>query len=59
MTLNRVFNAIYQYVGQDWRNGDLYEGLTSAADPILVPGIGYLVYVNPAAVIAIEIHRPL
>lgn len=60
VTLNWVFNALYQYVGQDWGNGYLDEGLTSGADPILVPGIGYLVYVNPAAaVIAIEIPRPL
>ncbi|ALC16184.1 hypothetical protein DSOUD_1405 [Desulfuromonas soudanensis] len=60
VSLNWVFNALYQYVGQDWGNTYLDESLTPATDPILIPGIGYLVYVNPlAAVIAIEIPRLL
>jgi hypothetical protein len=59
VTRNWIFNGLYQYTGQDWGNGYLYETLTADTDPILVPGIGYLVYVNPAAaVIAIEVPLP-
>jgi PKD repeat protein len=59
-TNNLVVDAIYSYLGTDWGNGNEFASAAGTDSAILVPWIGYWIYVNPTEQeISLIISKPL
>ncbi|SEA06862.1 Putative Ig domain-containing protein [Desulfuromusa kysingii] len=44
---NLVVDVIYSYLGADWDNGNEFASAAGSKSAILVPWVGYWIYVNP------------
>ncbi|MCK4501626.1 MAG: hypothetical protein KAU22_01235, partial [Desulfuromonadales bacterium] len=59
-TNNLVIDATYSYLGTDWGNGNEFASAAGTNSAILVPWIGYWIYVNPTAQeVSLIIPKPL
>ncbi|MCK5793871.1 MAG: hypothetical protein KAH12_04150, partial [Anaerolineales bacterium] len=60
VTANLVVDAVYSYLGTDWGNSNEFASATGTDPAILVPWIGYWIYVNPTGQnISLIIQKPL
>ncbi len=59
-TNNLVIDAMYAYLGTDWGNGHEFTSAAGTNPAILVPWIGYWIYINPTEQpISLLIPKPL
>ena len=59
-TNNLVVDGIYSYLGADWGNSNEFASTMGADPAILVPWVGYWIYVNPTDQnISLIISKPL
>ncbi|MCK5914272.1 MAG: hypothetical protein KAG12_10355, partial [Desulfuromusa sp.] len=59
-TNNLVVDGIYSYLGADWGNDNEFATAAGADPAILVPWVGYWIYVNPTEQdISLLISKPL
>lgn len=55
-----VVDVIYSYLGEDWGGENEYSSASGENPAVLVPWIGYWIYVNPnAETISLQIPKPL
>jgi len=57
---NLLVDASYSYLGTDWGNGNEFASAAGTDAVILIPWIGYWIYLNPTEEeVSLIISRPL
>jgi len=46
---NLVIDAVYSYLGEDWGDSNEFASAAGADPAVLIPWIGYWIYINPTA----------
>ncbi len=60
VTNNLVVDALYSYLGTDWGNGNEFASAAGTNSAVMVPWVGYWIYVNPTAQeISLIVPKPL
>ena len=57
---NLVVDVVYSYLGEDWDDANEFSSAAGSSPALLVPWIGYWIYVNPSDQgLSLQIPRPL